>query len=235
MKKVKRSFKLKSRLAFTTSNVEAKTLSLSLSLSLSLPRHIRVMLEFWKLVLNHRRTCHFRKGRNSNCFKSIKRVHCWHFLNSVSSYRFNEGCSIWNIALVLLQISRQLETFTDMTSSPFFFSLYQPFHPLVCGCSRILRHPQSREWKGHWTDDGNWRELNLRYLPIFPLFWDWDKLVIRKLTRYSFNVFELLSENQKGEGFPYSDYIIFLHQILSNAKITLKTYMLENSWKYIYH
>ena len=129
MKKVKRSFKLKYRLAFMTLNVEAKTfshflfLSLSLTLSLSLSfslSHIRVMLEFWKLVQNYRRKCHFRKGRNSNCFKSIKRVHCWHYFNSVSSYRFNDGCCIWNIALVLLQICRQLETFTDMTSPPFF-------------------------------------------------------------------------------------------------------------------
>ena len=113
MKKVKRSFKLKSRLAFVTLNVEAKTLSLP---------YIRVMLEVWKLVRNYRRKCQFRKGRNSNCFKSIKRVYCWHFLNSVSSYRFNDGSCIWNIA-VLLQISRQLETFTDMTSPPFFVSL----------------------------------------------------------------------------------------------------------------
>ena len=117
MKKVKRSFKLKSRLAFTTLNVEAKTISLP---------YIRVVLEFWKLVRNYRRKCQFRKGRNSNCSKSIKREHCWHFFNSVSSYRFNDGCCIWNIALVLLQISRQLETFTDKTSSPiFFFSVHQ--------------------------------------------------------------------------------------------------------------
>ena len=124
MKKVKRSFKLKSKLAFTTLNVEAKTpylfLFLSLFLSLSFS-HIKVMLEFWELVLNYRRKFHFRNGRNSNCFKLIKRVRCWHFCNSVSSYRSNDGLCIWNIALLLLQISRQLETFTDMTSPPFFF------------------------------------------------------------------------------------------------------------------
>ena len=113
---------------------------------------------------------------------------------------------------------------------PIFFFF---FHSLVCGCCRILRHPQSKEWKGHWTDDEDWRELSLQHFPIFTIFLDWDKLVIRNLTRYSFNVFELLREHQKGEAFPYWDYIIFLHQILSNAKITLKTYMLENSWKYI--
>ena len=88
-----------------TLNVEANTLSRSLSLSIYLsPSHIRLMLEFWKLLQNYRRKCHFRKGRNSNCFKSIKRVHSWYFLNLTETHSVEDRKWFFLTRLVSLRI-----------------------------------------------------------------------------------------------------------------------------------
>ena len=68
------------------------------------------------------------------------------------------------------------------------------------------------EWKGHWTDDGNGRELSLQYFPIFPLFWDWDKLVIRNLTRYKF--LDYLGNTRRGKVFPIQITSCFTSNII---------------------